>query len=158
MSSVLFNLAANTHTRMAVSSGAEVFGSRHDSRQIGSKRKRLITKSATTRYSLTERKKKTVIRSVRISQEVDEILEKDAKSKGVNVGALIGSIFTKYVEWDRYVEKLDHISMSRKFVRSILETVDMEKFMNLAEEQGVRAPKEAVPFWFKKLDIESFLA
>jgi hypothetical protein len=36
--------------------------------------------------------------------------------------------------------------------------VDVEKFMNLAENQGTRAPQEAVPFWFKKLDVESFLA
>ena len=106
----------------------------------------------------TRRRKKTVIRSIRLSQELDGILENDAKAKRMNVAALISSVFTKYAEWDRYVEKLDHISMSRKFVKSLLAIADAEKLMSLAEEQGKRAPREAVPFWFKKLDVESFVA
>jgi hypothetical protein len=64
----------------------------------------------------------------------------------------------KYAEWDRYAEKLDNISVSRDFFRSILGAVDESKLLELAQTQGLGAPKQAIPFWFKRLDVESFLA
>ena len=49
--------------------------------------------------------KRTVLKTIRITQELDNLLQKDAKAKGINVNSYINSIFTKHSEWDRFVEK-----------------------------------------------------
>jgi hypothetical protein len=46
--------------------------------------------------------KKTVLRTIRLSKGLDELLQKDANSKRITVGALISTILTKYSQWDRY--------------------------------------------------------
>ncbi len=102
--------------------------------------------------------RKTVLRTIRITKELDELLAKDASAKRMTVNGLLSSMFTKYAEWDRYAEKLDHISVSRDFFRSVLRAVDEKKLMELAQNQGIGAPRQAIPFWFKKLDFETFLA
>ncbi|HKR74034.1 MAG TPA: hypothetical protein VJR94_07975 [Candidatus Nitrosocosmicus sp.] len=51
--------------------------------------------------------KKTVLKTIRITQELDNLLQKDAKAKGMNVNSYINSIFTKHTEWDRFMISLD---------------------------------------------------
>jgi hypothetical protein len=46
--------------------------------------------------------KKTVLGTIRLSKGLDELLQKDADSKRITVGALIFTILTKYSQWDRY--------------------------------------------------------
>ena len=57
--------------------------------------------------------KKTVLRTIRLSKGLDELLQKDAISKRITVGALIFTILTKYSQWDRYTEKFDMITQTR---------------------------------------------
>ncbi|MFY9797895.1 MAG: hypothetical protein WAJ93_19575 [Candidatus Nitrosopolaris sp.] len=40
--------------------------------------------------------KKTMLRTIRLSKSLDDLLQKDANSKRITVGALISSILTKY--------------------------------------------------------------
>ena len=47
--------------------------------------------------------KKTVLKTMRISDYINTLLEKDAESKGVSVNALISMVMTKYAEWDRFI-------------------------------------------------------
>ena len=44
--------------------------------------------------------KKTVVRAIRITEELDRILREEADSKNIGVASLIQSIFTWHVEWD----------------------------------------------------------
>jgi hypothetical protein len=46
--------------------------------------------------------KKTVLRTIRLSKGLDELLQKDANSKRITVGALISTILTKYSQCDSY--------------------------------------------------------
>jgi hypothetical protein len=106
---------------------------------------------------LSERRKKTVLKTIRITKDQESVLVKDAADKRMTVNALLSAMIEKYVEWDRYTEKFELIPMSRRFLIPILETTDESRLMDVAEEFGVRAAKEIIPFWFKKLDIESLL-
>ena len=49
--------------------------------------------------------KQTVMRSVRISRELDDVLRRDAESRGISFSSLVSEIFTKYSEWDRLANK-----------------------------------------------------
>ena len=68
--------------------------------------------------------KKTVLRSIRLSKGLDELLQKDADSKRITVGALVSTILTKYSQWDRYTEKFDMITFRQETLRAILEATD----------------------------------
>ena len=101
--------------------------------------------------------KKTALRTVRLSKGLDELLQKDANSKRITVGALISTILTKYSQWDRYTEKFDMITLRHETIRAILEATEDEALIRKAREIGAKIPKEFLMFWFKKTDLESYL-
>jgi len=106
---------------------------------------------------LSARQKKTVLRTVRISQELDEILEKDAKAHRTSVNALISSIMAKYSEWDRYTEKFGHICIPTTLFRALLDLTDENALATLAERVGVELTNQITVFWFKKTNLETLL-
>ena len=101
--------------------------------------------------------KKTVLRTIRLSKGLDELLQKDADSKRITVGALVSTILTKYSQWDRYTEKFDMITFRQETLKAILEATDDETLIRKAREIGAKIPREFLLFWFKKTDLESYL-
>jgi len=101
--------------------------------------------------------KKTVLRTIRLTKGLDELLNKDANSKRITVGALVSTILTKYSQWDRYTEKFDMITFRQETLRAILEATDDEALIRKAREIGAKIPREFLMFWFKKTDLESYL-
>ena len=47
-------------------------------------------------FDMVRENKKTVLRTIRLSKGLDELLQKDAHSKRITVGALVSTILTKY--------------------------------------------------------------
>jgi len=94
--------------------------------------------------------KKTVLRTIRLSKGLDDLLQKDANSKRITVGALISTILTKYSQWDRYTEKFDMITFRHETLRAILEATEDEVLVRKAREIGAKIPREFLMFWFKK--------
>ena len=89
---------------------------------------------------------------------MDEILAKDANLKGTNYNALISSILTKYVEWDRYTERLGHISVPTTLFRALLDLItDEDALAKFADQIGGELPSETALFWFKKINQETLL-
>lgn len=105
---------------------------------------------------LSAKQKKTVLRTVRISEELDGILEKDAKVNRTSVNALISSIMAKYSEWDRFTQKFGLVSLPKTVFRAILDLADENALAKLAEQLGVQS-NEAISFWFKKINLETVL-
>jgi len=103
-------------------------------------------------------RRKTLLRTIRITPELDEVLQKDARAKRVSVNALISGIITKYAEWDRYTERFGYLSITKDLFRSVLETTDEAKLTQAAQQLGARLPKEVILFWFKELNVDTFLA
>jgi hypothetical protein len=67
-------------------------------------------------------------------------------------------IFTKYTNWDRYAEKFGYVSVTHEALRFLLGSVDTEKLASAAQESGAQVPKEVVMFWFKKMDVNTYLS
>jgi hypothetical protein len=101
--------------------------------------------------------KKTVLRTVRISEELDRILQKDAKINRTSVNGLISSIMEKYAAWDRYTEKFRYISIPTTIFRGLLDLADENALATTAERLGVELPGEVTSFWFKKFNVETYL-
>jgi hypothetical protein len=103
------------------------------------------------------KKQKTTTRTLRISEELDNLLERDSTDKRVSTNSLINSILTKYAEWNRYTEKVGFISLPRDGFKLIINSVDEQEIKKLAEEVGSRQPQELLMFWFKKRTLDVFL-
>lgn len=103
------------------------------------------------------KQEKTVIKTVRITKALDNLLRKDAKAKRITVNALISSIMTKYAEWDRYNERFGVISVKRDAFKSILGAIQDDKLVRVSKEIGVQIPKQFILFWFKKTNLETYL-
>jgi hypothetical protein len=67
-------------------------------------------------------------------------------------------IFTKFTNWDRYAEKFGYVSVTHETLRFLLSSIDTERLASAAQESGAQVPKEAVMFWFKRMDVNTFLS
>lgn len=73
---------------------------------------------------MSAERKKTILRTIRITQELDDLLKVDAQESNLSVNALIDKIMMKYTEWDRHAKKFGFVSLSSETFRSILNEVD----------------------------------
>jgi hypothetical protein len=69
-------------------------------------------------------RRSTKLRTIRLARDLDNLLQKDAKSKRISTNSLLTSIVVKYAEWDRYAEKFGLVSLTQAASRSILEAID----------------------------------
>lgn len=99
----------------------------------------------------------TATRTIRLTDDLNSILEKDSADKRVSINLLIGSILTRYAEWDRYTEKIGFISLPREGLKMMIESIDEERIKQFAEELASRHPQEYMMFWFKRTDPNAFL-
>jgi hypothetical protein len=104
------------------------------------------------------RKRRSVLRVSRIPEDTDKLLQKDAEDKRTSVNALINSIFTKYVEWDRYAERFGYISIGKQLLESILLATDEGKLAKIGDELGGQLTRQFIMFWFKRVNLDTFLA
>ncbi len=103
-------------------------------------------------------RKRIVARTVRITQDLDDLLRKDAEEKNTSVNALMYSILTKYAEWDRFLEKLRFITIAEEAFRHILELVEEEEDLTkISSNLGARLPKEIAAFMFKQINPKTLL-
>ena len=75
----------------------------------------------------------------------------------MSVNSLITTMITKYAEWDRYAEKFGFVSLTYDSLKLILETSDDNKITQIGKDLSERTIREFLMFWFKRIDIESFL-
>jgi hypothetical protein len=102
-------------------------------------------------------RKKTVLRTLRITEELDELLQKDARSKGISVNALLSMVMTRYAEWDRFNEKFGVITLKKESFRMIISAISDEDIARISQELGSRVPSQFVLFWFKKASLDNYL-
>jgi hypothetical protein len=105
-----------------------------------------------------KKKKKTTLRTVRLSQELDDTLRKIASERGISLNTLVAFILTKFVEWDKLAEEFDLVSIQRKILRSLIDATDEDKLQQTAAKYGSELPREGIMFWFKQVNRETFLA
>jgi hypothetical protein len=99
---------------------------------------------------------KSTTRTIRISRQLDKILEKDALNKRASVNSLISSIMTKYAEWDRYAEVLRFVPIPPDGLKLIIGSLDDHKIKEIGQQIGSRHLQEFMMLWFKKISIDSF--
>lgn len=102
--------------------------------------------------------KRTVLRSFRLSEEHDRLLEEEARRKGISVNALLANLITKYGEWDRFAERFGVVTLGRQGFRSIFDLMSEEQLTAHGKQVGQESAPDFVRFWFGKLDLGTFLS
>jgi hypothetical protein len=98
------------------------------------------------------------LKTFRLPRSLESVLELEAKSRGLSPNALASMIFTKFALWDRYAARFGYVNIARESLRSILELADEDKLAAVARRVGAEASKEAVLFWFKRANVETYLS
>lgn len=104
-----------------------------------------------------DKKGKTVLRTIRIPYEIDQILQNDAKTKRVSINSLIHNLLLKYTEWDRYSERFGRVMLRPQTLQLIIDSVDDIEIKDIGSKIGKKIPKEFLLFWFKEINLNSFL-
>jgi len=71
-------------------------------------------------------RQETILRTVRIRKDLDDLLQKDAKAKRTSVNGLMAAAMTKYSECDVFADRFGHVSLPKDLFREFLETADDE--------------------------------
>jgi hypothetical protein len=73
------------------------------------------------------------------------------------MSALVVSILTKYVEWDRFAQKFGFVTIPRANYKRLIDALD-EKAYLVATEQAPSTFLEMVQFWYKRVDANTVSA
>lgn len=104
---------------------------------------------------MSAKEKKTVLRTIRLSKELDDALQKDAKENDTSVNTIINKALTKYVQWDRLASKFGFVTLSAEAFKDILEQCSEDKIISIATKLGQSAPMRLSMLWFKKTSLET---
>jgi hypothetical protein len=105
-----------------------------------------------------QNRNKTVLRSLRLSKSLDESMQHEALNRSVSVNSFAASILDKYFEWEILSEKFRFISLPNEMLASLVEALDDEKLVQLGKAAGSVIPREVMLFWFKTVDLETFIS
>lgn len=87
-------------------------------------------------HKTSDKRQKTVTRTIRIRAEWDEILRKDAEKRGVSVNVLINLILRRYANFDRLCRDRDVICLSKRAFREVIQGMPLEHLTLAGENTG----------------------
>ena len=106
---------------------------------------------------MSTKKKKTILRTIRLSEEIDDVLEGDAQGQNVSANALISKIMARYVEWDRVIDKTSFIIISSMLFRALMNEISDQKLDEIGKNVVSKAVKEFAMVEFGKADFDTLL-
>src|SRR5213594_1375479 len=100
---------------------------------------------------LAEDARTSITRSFRFETEVLRVLDEEAERMGISVNALVGIVLRRYIEFTRYLSKIDMIVINREVLTSLLEQLDEEELYNMGLKLGETVMSDTVIFWKKEM-------
>jgi hypothetical protein len=104
-----------------------------------------------------QKKLKTVLRTIRLSEELEGKLETISVDKGIALNALVSSILTKYVLWDALTERFGFVTIPKALFKDMVDAVDPDVLQELARVHSHQMVKDMMMFWFQDTKVENFL-
>src|SRR5213593_2628426 len=93
----------------------------------------------------------SITRSFRFETDMLRVLEEEAEHMGISVNALVGIVLRRYIEFTRYLSKIDMIVINREVLTSLLEQLDEEELYNMGLKLGETVLSDTVIFWKKEM-------
>ena len=86
------------------------------------------------------RRVKTQSQSFRVDERVLGLLREEAKRDNVTLSSLVNQVLTKYVDYSRFANRMNALSLARKTFASILDVASEEDIVRVAETEGRSSP------------------
>jgi hypothetical protein len=100
---------------------------------------------------------KTVLRTIRLPEDLEQKLEGLAANKGIALNALVSSVLNKYVLWDNLTERFGFVTIPKPLFRDMVDAVDPGKLQELARVHSHQMMKDMMMFWFQDVSVDNFL-
>lgn len=106
-----------------------------------------------------ESKQKTVTRTFRLDERLNESLENFSNDAQVTPSNLLNQILTQFVNWNRFVNTRDSpfITLYSHTLSSFMETVDEETLLSIARDVEARATIDYIKYRWGKLNVRNFV-
>ena len=92
----------------------------------------------------------SITRSFRFESDVLGVLDEEAKRMGISVNALVGIILRRYVDFNRYLSKIDMVVINREMLTSLIDLLDEESLYRLGMKLGQTVLDDTIMFWKKE--------
>lgn len=100
-------------------------------------------------------RKKSVLRSIRVSRKLAVNLENEAREAKISVNSLVASILERHDEWEKVADKFGFVHISGELFRRFLDALDEDNLASMAREFGRDMSTDLIIFWFKEVSLES---
>lgn len=104
-----------------------------------------------------QKRLRTVLRTMRLPEELEGKLEGLAADKGIALNALVTSVLNKYVLWDNLTERYGFVTIPDMLFKGMLDSADPEKLQEVARVHSPQMMKDVMMFWFQDVRAENFL-
>lgn len=102
-------------------------------------------------------RRKTAHISFRVESELKAELEKEAKQRNMNLNSLINYILSRHVSFDRIVETLEAIPLSRPLFTALLENTDIAEMERIGREFGPKVVRRTFTFLNLNYDLDGLI-
>ncbi len=92
----------------------------------------------------------SITRSFRFESDVLHVLDEEAKRMGISVNALVGIILRRYVEFTRYLSKIDMVVINREVLTSLIDLLGEEEVYKIGVKLGQTVLADTIMFWKKE--------
>lgn len=108
--------------------------------------------------SLERSSKKSVLRSIRVSDSLATRLEEDARESGISLNSLVASVLERYEAWDKVADKFGFVHVSSELFGQMLNALDERSVVRMARDSGRNLSTDLISFWFKEVTLNSVLS
>jgi hypothetical protein len=95
--------------------------------------------------------------STRLNSDLERELKEEAEKKGITVSALINSVLSRYMLWDRMFERFSLVTLDISGFRYILDSMSVETAANCGKLTGERI-KGFIQFRHGEVNVQSFVS
>lgn len=89
-------------------------------------------------------RRKTATRTIRLDEEQEKALIKEAERRGFSVNALIGNIFNRYLASVRFQDSAGMVTFSSDTFNEFISRLDNEQIQEIGEASGRRHVKSSL--------------
>ena len=101
---------------------------------------------------------KTRTTSIRLPEDLDEAVRKNAANQHVSFNELVNRVLTKYAEWDTHPEQFGMLATTREGLMSLIDAIPEDELKRISESFATSTTGELLNFWEGKSDVRSFIS
>jgi hypothetical protein len=85
------------------------------------------------------------------------VLDGEAKRMGISVNALVGIILRRYVEFTRYLSKIDMVVVNREVLTCLIDLLGEEELYKMGVRLGQTVLADTIMFWKKETNEKTVM-